>query len=129
MHSVLHPGQRVSLERTEMYRNDLPERIHVFKKLHISGSNLKLPQPPHAGRKRLCRLIARLRLCRDKQSPIYAGLLFLEAFSFLSNRSGMAVCLFTGLRMVSSGVIELSFVSYVYGFPRSVSNVGYLSLQ
>jgi hypothetical protein len=119
----------VFLERIQVYQIYPPERVHVLEELNISCCNLKLPQPPHAGRERLRRLITRLRLCRDKQPPIYAGLLFLEAFSLLSNGGGMAVCLFKCLRMVSSGIIELCFVSYMCYFPRSATNVGYLSLQ
>ena len=117
------------LERIQVYQIYPPERVHVLEELNISCCNLKLPQPPHAGRERLRRLITRLRLCRDKQPPIYASLLFLEAFSFLSNRSGMAVCLFKCLRVVSSGIVELDFVSYVYKFTRSGLSVEYLSLQ
>jgi hypothetical protein len=101
-----------------VYPNDLPERIHIFKELHIACCNLKLPQPAHAGRERLRRLIARLRLCRDKQPPIYTSLLFLKNFSFLSNRSGMAVRLGSRLRVVSSGIVELFLVSYVCDSPR-----------
>jgi hypothetical protein len=126
---VLHLRQRVVHNRIEVYQIDSPERIHVFEELHIACCNLKLPQPSHAGRKRLRRLITRLRLCRDKQSPIYAGLLFLETFGFLSNRSGMAVCLRPCLRVVSSGIIELFFVSYVYDSQVHATSVDYLSLQ
>ena len=117
MHSVLQLRQCVLLERREVYPNDLPERIHVFEELHIACCNLELSQPPHAGRERLRRLIARLRLCRDKQSPIYTSLLFLEHLSFLSNGGGMAVRLGSRLRVVSSGIIELCLVSYVYKSP------------
>jgi hypothetical protein len=126
---VLHPRQRVFLDRTQGYQIDLPERIHVFEELHIACCNLKLPQPPHASRERLRRLITRLRLCCDKQPPIYASLLFLETFGFLSNRSGMAVCLRPCLRVVSSGIIELFFVSYVYDSQGHATSVDYLSLQ
>lgn len=129
MHSVLHLRQRVLLERTEVYPNDLPERVHIFEEFHIACCNLKLPQPAHAGLECLRRLIASLGLCRDKQSTIYVRLLFLETLSFLSNPSSMAVCLCPCLRVVSSGIIELLFVSYVYNCTRRELSAEYLSLQ
>ena len=67
-----------------------PERIHLFQQLDVSRSDLQLLQSPHAGLECLCRFIARLGLCRNKQSSVYAGLLLLEPLSLFAN-SGIVI--------------------------------------
>ena len=91
-----------------------PKCIHLFQQLNISRSNLQLLQSPHASFESLCRFIAGLGLCRNKQPLVYAGLLLLESFGLLANGSIVVVGFGLCFVVVSSSVLKLDCYQPMY---------------